>query len=225
MSQPESFLWRGSRQKAEAGGRREVSPAAAAPAAGEAKPDGRQAGLTAPPATSEPAAVAFDPASLPPIESIAAGADIRPFLQSGVPAELTRDALRRAWATEPAIRDFIGIAENQWDFNDPTAMPGFGPLTAADRAATLAAQMLGGAGDRVRQIAEASSDSATPAKLQAVDQFRDPPAPPAKGRADAETLGLADEPNDRNIAEGNDGGLEESGAPRNRRAHGGALPQ
>ena len=111
MSQPESFLSRWSRQKAEAGGRREVSPAAAAPAAGEAKPDGRQAGLTAPPATSEPAAVAFDPASLPPIESIVAGADIRPFLQSGVPAELTRDALRRAWTTEPAIRDFIGIAE------------------------------------------------------------------------------------------------------------------
>jgi hypothetical protein len=169
--------------------------------------------------------VAFDPASLPPIESIAAGADIRPFLQPGVPAELTRDALRRAWATEPAIRDFIGIAENQWDFNDPTAMPGFGPLTAADRAATLAAQMLGGAGDRVRRIAEASSDSAAPAKPEAVDQFRDPAAPPAKGRTDAETVGSADEPNDRNIAEGNDGVPEESGAPRNRRAHGGALPR
>jgi TorA maturation chaperone TorD len=28
--------------------------------------------------------------------------------------------------------DFIGIAESQWDFNDPTAMPGFGPLRAND---------------------------------------------------------------------------------------------
>jgi TorA maturation chaperone TorD len=34
--------------------------------------------------------------------------------------------------TDPAIRDFIGIAESQWDFNDPTAMPGFGPLRAND---------------------------------------------------------------------------------------------
>ena len=95
MSEPEGFLSRWSRRKAESGERREVSPAAAAPRADEAKPDGREAGLTAPPSTSEPAAVAFDPASLPPIESIAAGADIRPFLQSGVPAELTRAVTSR----------------------------------------------------------------------------------------------------------------------------------
>jgi hypothetical protein len=224
MSEPESFLLRWSRRKAESGERPEVSPAGPAPGEGEAKPDGRQASLTAPPVTSEPAAVAFDPASLPPIESIAAGADIRPFLQSGVPAELTRAALRRAWATDPAIRDFIGIAENQWDFNDPTAMPGFGPLTAADRAATLAAQMLS-ASDRVRQIAEASSDRAEMAKLEAVDQFRGPAAPAAKGRADAETVGLAKERNEGNIAAGDDGDPGVSGARRNRRPHGGALPQ
>ena len=66
---------------------------------------------------------AFDPASLPSLESIAADTDIGAFLQSGVPAELTRAALRRAWASDPAIRDFIGIAENQWDFNDPDGYP------------------------------------------------------------------------------------------------------
>jgi hypothetical protein len=73
---------------------------------------------------------AFDPASLPSLEQIAADTDIGAFLQSGVPAELTRAALRRAWASDPAIRDFIGIAENQWDFNDPDGIPGFGPLPA-----------------------------------------------------------------------------------------------
>jgi TorA maturation chaperone TorD len=41
--------------------------------------------------------------------------------------------------TDPAIRDFIGIAESQWDFNDPTAMPGFGPLTAGNDVAGLVA--------------------------------------------------------------------------------------
>src|SRR5258708_36979665 len=79
-----------------------------------------------------PASPAFDPASLPPLHSITAGTDIRPFLGSNVPLDLTKAALRRAWVTDPAIRDFIGIAENQWDFNDPTAIPGFGPLGATD---------------------------------------------------------------------------------------------
>ena len=218
MNEPESFLTRWSRRKAESGERREGSPAGPASDAGEAKPDARTS-LAAPPATSEPEAAAFDPASLPPIESIAAGVDIRPFLQTGVPAELTRAALRRAWATDPAIRDFIGIAENQWDFNDPTAMPGFGPLTAADHAASLAAQMLGGAGDRVRQVAEASVLGA-PAKPEAVKM-----PTPANRHAVGETAGLGFQRNEGNMAAGDDGVPEESGATRNRRSHGGALPR
>lgn len=78
-------------------------------------------------AASDDPAPAFDPASLP-IESIQAAADIRPFLAAGVPIELVRAALRRAWITDPTIRDFIGIAENQWDFTKPDGVPGFGPL-------------------------------------------------------------------------------------------------
>jgi Protein of unknown function (DUF3306) len=74
----------------------------------------------------------FDVTSLPSIDSITVETDIRVFLQTGVPENLKRSALRRAWATNPAIRDFIGIAENQWDFNDPDAIPGFGPLRDAD---------------------------------------------------------------------------------------------
>jgi Protein of unknown function (DUF3306) len=77
------------------------------------------------------AQAAFDPASLPPVESISGSTDIRSFLLPGVPAALTQAALRRAWTTDPAIRDFIGIAD-QLDFTDPTGIPGFGPLTAAD---------------------------------------------------------------------------------------------
>lgn len=83
------------------------------------------------PAIGSPAFPTFDLASLPPIQSIAADTDIRSVLVSSVPVELTRVALRRAWATDPAIRDFVGIAEGQWDFNDPVAIPGFGPLSDA----------------------------------------------------------------------------------------------
>jgi hypothetical protein len=83
----------------------------------------------------------FDPASLPSIESIAADTDIIAFLRAGVPAELTRAALRRAWTSDPAIRDFIGIAENQWDFNDPNAIPGFGPLVPTESGVDILAQI------------------------------------------------------------------------------------
>jgi hypothetical protein len=84
---------------------------------------------TSPPATPEdPSNPDLDLSSLPPIESIDAAADITAFLRKGIPQELSRAALRRAWTADPAIRDFVGLAENAWDFNDPNAMPGFGPL-------------------------------------------------------------------------------------------------
>jgi hypothetical protein len=92
------------------------------------------------PAADASAATAFDPTSLPSIESIVADSDIRQFLQAQVPEELTRAALRSAWTADPAIRDFVGIAENQWDFNDHAAMAGFGPL---DATSYLVAQALG----------------------------------------------------------------------------------
>ena len=130
MSEPEKslqeFLQRWSRRKlGGADGEREAPDAQAA--------EGEGAEL-APPADAPPAgapdaaATAFDPASLPPIESITAASDIRAFLAPGVPPELTRAALRRAWVSDPAIRDFVGIAENQWDFTKPDGVPGFGPL-------------------------------------------------------------------------------------------------
>src|ERR1035441_9760380 len=86
----------------------------------------------------------FDPASLPSIETITFDTDIRGFLQSRVPAALTRAALRQAWASDPAIRDFIAIAENQWDFNDPDAISGFGPLPEGYDVSGLLSQALGG---------------------------------------------------------------------------------
>lgn len=70
----------------------------------------------------------LDPASLPPIESIGPGSDIGEFLAAGVPADIKRAALRRVWASDPGIRDFVGLSENSWDFNAVDGMPGFGPI-------------------------------------------------------------------------------------------------
>jgi hypothetical protein len=85
----------------------------------------------------------FDPASLPPLESIEAGTDVSAFLRPGVPADLARAALRRAWVADPTIRDFVGLAENAWDFTAPGGVPGFEPLRAIDDVARLAAQVAG----------------------------------------------------------------------------------
>jgi hypothetical protein len=76
----------------------------------------------------EVTASGFDPATLPPIETIDAQTDITVFLRSGVPNELRLAALRRAWTKDPAIRDFKGPQENDWNFNDPNSVPGFGEL-------------------------------------------------------------------------------------------------
>lgn len=108
------------------------------------------------PAADVPSAPAFDPASLPPIESIVADSDIRQFLQAQVPEELTRAALRSAWTADPAIRDFVGIAENQWDFNNHAAMAGFGPL---DATSYLVAQALGSLNSSSQETPEDSAQA------------------------------------------------------------------
>jgi hypothetical protein len=79
---------------------------------------------------------------LPPIETIDRGTDLRPFLAAGVPEEMTRAALRRAWSTDPAIRDFVGLSENFWDATSGGDIPGFGSLTVKE-ARDLLAQLTG----------------------------------------------------------------------------------
>jgi hypothetical protein len=79
---------------------------------------------------------------LPRIDTIEATTDVRAFLTKGVPANLTKAALRRAWSSDPAIRDFIGLSENAWDFNAPETVPGFGGALPADEVQRILAQMM-----------------------------------------------------------------------------------
>jgi hypothetical protein len=92
----------------------------------------RAAVSTPPPAPETPAEAPpaealeeFDPASLPPIESLTAESDIAAFLRPQVPAALRTAALRRAWTLDPAIRDYVGPADYAWDFNAEQGMAGF----------------------------------------------------------------------------------------------------
>jgi hypothetical protein len=144
MSDPEGFLTRWSRRKREAEDaapepRADDQPAASESADANAVTEARAVEST----TAADEAPAFDLSTLPPLESITATTDIRAFLLPGVPAELTRAALRRAWVADPAIRDFIGLAENAWDFTAPDTVPGFGSSVPADVARRLIAGMVG----------------------------------------------------------------------------------
>jgi len=190
--------------------------------------------LTPPPGIAEnPPNPEVDLSSLPPIESIDAATDITAFLRKGIPQELSRAALRRAWTADPAIRDFVGLAENAWDFNDPNAMPGFGPLDcSAEQLKALADRVVGG----VRQVTEKLADSleeaenmrrlaapehdpaldeqksnpvGTIAGLPATDQSMSPDVSPAPAAPQPETAERA----------------ESGETPVRHRTHGGALPR
>jgi hypothetical protein len=170
----------------------------------------------------------FDSTSLPPIESICTGSDIRPFLAPGVPADLTRAALRRAWSADPAIRDFIGLSENSWDFNAPGGVPGSGSLTAAD-ARRLLARMMGEtqASEPALPAAERSSDDRLP--RPASEASRPVPGSVAEqmklvGDSDADHRNSMPGAETSNIAMQHERGKPESHPSVPRRRHGGALP-
>jgi hypothetical protein len=138
MSDPEDFLSRWSRRKRE----REVSSEAEREnplAADEPTEYDRTSGNVPPHSAPAPAEPVFDPSSLPPIESIDAETDISGFLAAGVPSDLARAALRRAWTSDPKIRNFVGLADYDWDFNAAGSMAGFGPLEIAGEVSKAAA--------------------------------------------------------------------------------------
>jgi len=162
MSEPENFITRWSRRKREAAEGAEVTKSSIAPdAVAESAPpseDPRQERDALPASGGAPQSpeAAFDPAKLPPIETITAESDIRAFLAPGVPPELTRAALRRVWSADPNIRDFIGLSENSWDFNAPGAMAGFGPLEMTEELRRQVVRIVG------RDLAGDPTDPAGP---------------------------------------------------------------
>jgi hypothetical protein len=180
--------------------------------------------VVAQPEIVEGADVPFDPASLPPIDAIGVDTDIRGFLQSRVPAELTRAALRQAWASDPAIRDFIGIAENQWDFNDPNAISGFGPLPEGYDVSGLLSQALGGR-DRLAATFPETSETAERLPPAVTDRESADPGLDVPQSADAESRSLPDNRSSKRAAPENDQVAEANDHPPNHRRHGSALPR
>jgi hypothetical protein len=128
----ENFLARWSRRKHEAAddSARPVAdePARVTPDTESKAPEGMAA--KTPDELLREETAQFDPESLPPLESIGPESDISAFLAKNVPVALKHAALRRVWASDPAIRDFVGLQENDWDFTNPDSIPGFGGAIA-----------------------------------------------------------------------------------------------
>jgi len=158
MNSREDFLLRWSRRKRET-----------AASANEPKQSDREARAKSGDAPISPNTAgdrpgpAFDLAKLPSIESITAETDIRTFLAPFVPPELTRAALRRVWTTDLKIRDFVGLADYDWDFNAPGSMAGFGSLEPTDALRRQVADLIGhgaaGGNDRCSEAKPISSES------------------------------------------------------------------
>ncbi|MEJ1158061.1 DUF3306 domain-containing protein [Prosthecomicrobium sp. N25] len=138
MTDEPGFLSRWSRLKRKAGAEAApdlaapVEPVDAAPASGTP--------AAAPAGEEEP----FDLARLPSLDEITAETDVTDFLRREVPPDLRNAALRRAWAADPVIRDFVGLADYDWDFNAPGGNQVFGPLDPTTDVVRMAARILGG---------------------------------------------------------------------------------
>jgi hypothetical protein len=196
------------------------------------------------PTATAPAQPAFDLTKLPSIDSITADTDMRAFFAPGVPAELTRAALRRAWVADPQIRDFVGLVENGWDFNNPASIPGFGPLEMTDELRREVARMFGNLVPENVSAAPAPRSApeplpSPPQPVEAIEEIADAPSGPVSAAETSSPLPdypatLPDVPppvtlrttaGTEIVAVQKDVGDKENLQTSARRGHGRALPQ
>ena len=224
MSDPEGFLTRWSRRKREADDAAPEAVPSEQPAPSlPADPEAATESGVAQPKASQGDSPEVDLSALPSLESITATTDIRAFLLPGVPAELTRAALRRAWVADPAIRDFIGLAENAWDFTAPDTIPGFGSSVPADVARRLIAGMMGEEKAEAPSEGDARAETVTKPDVSTTDDA-DAEATTAVERPLTDEVGRAGEDGNVDVAMHKEEAPRED-PPRPGRAHGGALPR
>jgi len=190
-SEPESFLARWSARKLA-----DREPSARQDTSTEHQPrdeDGaiENCAVAESPKGSDQGNQPVDPVQLPSLDSIGADTDIADFLRPGVPPDLTRAALRRAWTSDPAIKNFVGLVENGWDFNDPSAMAGFGPIST-EEVARLAGKLIG-ALPAAEQADQAQEALASEHKSQLASGNVLPEGPPEVAAKTAEAGGAGDD--------------------------------
>jgi hypothetical protein len=195
--QDKGFLARWSQRKQEA---KQAEPKQEAPVA--ATPD-----VPPEPVAEVEAEPEFDLSSLPRLEELTGTTDITAFLKKGVPEHLRNAALRKSWALDPAIRNYVNPAlEYAYDWNAPGGVPGGGELDAGLDIARMVSQIMGqpaveATGFDTRSGKEAADSSAPPSGRDPSSQqelpvmsLRRTEEPAAEMEPDSGTEGAADEP-------------------------------
>jgi hypothetical protein len=208
------FLSRWSQRKHEA-----KQPEREAPAAEADVPSEPIAGSAAEPE--------FDLSSLPKLEDLTETTDITAFLRKGVPESLRNAALRKSWALDPAIRNYVNPAlDYAYDWNTPGGVPGSSEIGAGTDVARLVSQIMGG-GESVESTAAAPNESAGASGSlpnESATQKPEPDLPVEAVRLSSETAPMAQKA--PNTEEGRATEAEESPvAPQHAvRRHGTAKP-
>ena len=131
------FLARWSQRKQEAKQPEREAPVADANADADAE-------VAAEPGVKAESAEEFDLSSLPSLDELTAETDITAFLRKGVPEHLRNAALRKSWALDPAIRNYVNPAlEYAYDWNTPGGVPGNSELGAGIDVARMVLQIMG----------------------------------------------------------------------------------
>src|SRR3977135_1221846 len=97
------------------------------------------------PVAEDDAAPEFDLSTLPKLEDVTETTDITGFLRKGLPEQLRNAALRKSWALDPAIRNYVNPAlEYAYDWNTPGGVPGSSEIGAGMDVARMVSQIMGG---------------------------------------------------------------------------------
>jgi hypothetical protein len=165
---------------------------------------------------------------LPSLDDLTVEGDVKAFLKKRVPEELRRLAMRKMWSLDPQIRDFIEMAENQYDWNTPGGVPGYGDLNPGTDLEALLAQAIGsdpkapavvadtetGGDDAVAEIAEIADAPSDPVRLSEAPS----------GPAEALTASSQNCDDDAEIGSSATIEADAQQAWQSVRRHGGALP-
>ncbi len=150
-----SFLSRWSQRKQEA-----KQPQRDAPAA--------EPGAASGPVAESAAGPEFDLSSLPKLEDLTETTDITAFLRKGVPEHLRNAALRKSWALDPAIRNYVNPAlDYAYDWNTPGGVPGSSEIGTGVDIARMVAQIMGSGESVVERAVPAAEPGNEPAKVSA----------------------------------------------------------
>lgn len=210
MSSDDTFLSRWSKRKREA-----LAQPADAAKASLAKGD-EAGGEQTEQGEEEP----FDLSLLPDLESLSGDSDIQAFLHKAVPDALRNAALRKVWALDPAVRNYVGEAlDYAYDWNTPGGIPGFGETLSSEQSADFVRNLLAGPEADEKVIAHVAA------------QQNEPPSPSSPEAHDEHKDDISD--NDQQPIEKNDFNNQSNqtvAQPEDtvplipRRRHGGALP-